>query len=88
VVDGIPMMIVWAVILIVIAQIILTRTGFGNWIFAAGGEANAARNVGVPVGRVKILLFMFSAFCATVFAACQVSAVWIGRFGSRSAQGT
>jgi simple sugar transport system permease protein len=72
VVDGIPMMIVWAVILIVIAQVILTRTGFGNWIFAAGGDANAARNVGVPVSRVKILLFMVSAFCATVFAACQV----------------
>ena len=30
----------------------------GNWIFAVGGDANAARNVGVPVARVKIALFM------------------------------
>jgi simple sugar transport system permease protein len=41
------------------------RTKFGNWIFAAGGDAQAARYVGVPVNRVKILMFMFTAFCAT-----------------------
>jgi len=35
-------------------------------IFAAGGDSNAARNVGVPVNRVKISLFMFTAFCAAV----------------------
>ena len=35
-----------------------TRTRVGNWIFAVGGDANAARNVGVPVARVKIGLFM------------------------------
>lgn len=80
VVDGIPMLMVWAVVLVVGAQLLLTRTGFGNWIFAAGGDANAARNVGVPVGRVKILMFMLSAFCATVFAACQVL-----EFGSAAA---
>jgi simple sugar transport system permease protein len=72
VIDGIPMLMVWAVALVVFAHVVLTRTVFGNWIFASGGDAVAARNVGVPVRRVKILMFMFSAFCATVFAACQV----------------
>ena len=72
VVDGIPMLVVWAVVLVILGHIILTRTTFGNWIFASGGDANAARNVGVPVNRVKILMFMLSAFCATVFATCQV----------------
>ncbi len=72
VIDGIPMLMVWAVVLVILAHILLTRTVFGNWIFASGGDAAAARNVGVPVGRVKILMFMLSAFCATVFAACQV----------------
>jgi simple sugar transport system permease protein len=37
---------------------LLGRTTFGNWIFAVGGDANAARNVGVPVARTKILLFI------------------------------
>ena len=72
VVDGIPMLIVWAVILIIFGHVLLTRTRFGNWIFASGGDAQAARYVGVPVNRVKILMFMFTAFCATVMAACQV----------------
>ncbi len=59
-VDGIPMLMVWAVLLVVLAHLLLTRTAFGNWIFAAGGDAGAARNVGVPVNRVKILMFMLS----------------------------
>ena len=80
VVDGIPMLIVWALVLIVFAHLLLTRTRFGNWIFAAGGDAQAARYAGVPVNRVKILMFMFTAFCATVFATCQVI-----EFGSAAA---
>ena len=80
VVDGIPMLIVWALILIVFGHILLTRTRFGNWIFAAGGDAEAARNSGVPVDRVKILMFMFTALCATIFATCQVM-----EFGSAGA---
>ncbi|NKX42209.1 ABC transporter permease [Rhodobacteraceae bacterium R_SAG2] len=72
VVDGLPMLVVWAIVLVIVGHVILTKTRFGNWIFAAGGDAEAARNSGVPVNRVKILMFMFTAFCATVFAACQV----------------
>lgn len=80
VVDGIPMLIVWALVLIVLGHILLTRTRFGNWIFAVGGDAEAAQNSGVPVNKVKILMFMFTAFCATVFAVCQVM-----EFGSAGA---
>ncbi len=79
-VDGIPMLIVWALALVIVGHILLTRTRFGNWIFASGGDAQAARYVGVPVNRVKILMFMFTAFCATVFATCQVM-----EFGSAGA---
>ena len=50
----------------------LLRTRFGNWIFAVGGDEKAARNVGVPVNRVKIILFMLTALSAAVFAAIQV----------------
>ncbi|SLN22455.1 Xylose transport system permease protein XylH [Pseudoruegeria aquimaris] len=80
VVDGIPMLIVWAIVLVIFGHVLLTKTRFGNWIFAAGGDAEAARNSGVPVNRVKIYMFMFTAFCATVFAACQVM-----EFGSAGA---
>lgn len=80
VVDGIPMLIVWALALVVFGHILLTRTPFGNWIFASGGDAESARNSGVPVNKVKITMFMFTAFCACVFATCQVM-----EFGSAGA---
>jgi simple sugar transport system permease protein len=71
-VKGVPMVIVWALVIAVLGHIVLSKTRVGNWIFASGGDANAARNVGVPVGAVKVSLFMLTAFCATVFAACEV----------------
>jgi simple sugar transport system permease protein len=71
-VSGVPMVIVWGFLMAIGASWVLLKTRFGNWIFASGGDDNAARNVGVPVARVKITLFMFTAVCATVFAACQV----------------
>ena len=37
---------------------VLTRTKYGNWIYAVGGDKNAARNTGVPVKFTKITLFM------------------------------
>ena len=37
-----------------------------------GGDANAAKNVGVPVRRVKVSLFMFTALCAWIFAMLQI----------------
>jgi simple sugar transport system permease protein len=50
--------VLWWILWTAIATWILARTRVGNWIFGVGGDANAARNVGVPVSRVKIGLFM------------------------------
>lgn len=70
--SGIPMAILWWIALGAVATWVLLRTRFGNWIFASGGDANAARNVGVPVKRVKISLFVATACAATLVAAIQV----------------
>jgi simple sugar transport system permease protein len=64
--------IIWWLGLAVLATWVLQRTVFGNWIFAAGGDPNAARNVGVPVNRVKIILFMCTALSAALLATIQV----------------
>jgi simple sugar transport system permease protein len=64
--------IVWWLLLAVLATWVLQRTVFGNWVFAAGGDPNAARNVGVPVNRVKIILFMCTALSAALLATIQV----------------
>ena len=62
----------WWFAAVAVATWVLTRTRFGNWIFAVGGSDLAARYVGVPVNRVKILLFMTTAASAALFACIQV----------------
>ncbi|MBQ0987930.1 ABC transporter permease [Streptomyces sp. F63] len=58
--------VLWWLALVALATWILLRTRAGNWIFAAGGGADAARAVGVPVNRTKIGLYMGVAFAAWV----------------------
>jgi simple sugar transport system permease protein len=69
---GLKISIWWWIGLTLVLGWILFRTPYGNWIFAAGGDALAARNVGVPVARVKISLFMLTAATATLLATTQV----------------
>ena len=54
----------WWIVAVVVATWVLTRTRFGNWIFAVGGAAQSSRAVGVPVNLVKIGLFMTVGFLA------------------------
>jgi simple sugar transport system permease protein len=68
-----PVVILWAIGITALATWVLLRTRFGNWIFGAGGDPEAARNVGVPVNRVKMTLFVCTALGATLLAAIQVS---------------
>ncbi len=65
---GFPIEIVWALAIVVAATWVLLGTPFGNWIFGVGGDANAARNTGVPVARVKILLFIGTAVFSCLLA--------------------
>jgi simple sugar transport system permease protein len=62
----------WWIGLIALCAVILTKTTFGNWIFAVGGSASAARASGVPVARVKITLFMAVAASGALLATIQV----------------
>ncbi|MEV1024692.1 ABC transporter permease [Streptomyces sp. NPDC050264] len=58
--------ILWWIALILVATWILLRTRVGNWIFAVGGDLDAARAVGVPVNKTKIGLYMGVAFGAWI----------------------
>ncbi len=48
----------------VVGAWMLGRTQFGSWIFAVGGNNEAARSVGVPAARTKTTLFMLVAGAA------------------------
>jgi simple sugar transport system permease protein len=63
--------ILWWVAITVLATWVLVRTRSGNWIFGTGGAPEAARAVGVPVRRVRIALFLTTAFAAFFVAMSQ-----------------
>src|SRR5215207_3007270 len=58
--------VIWWIVITALATWVLSRTRVGNWIFGVGGDKIAARNVGVPVNRVKIGLFMMVSMCAAL----------------------
>lgn len=74
-VRGIPVEMLWAIAIAAFATVVLTRTNFGNWIYASGGDAEAARTTGVPVNRVKTLLFMGTSCAAALVAIITVLTV-------------
>jgi simple sugar transport system permease protein len=53
--------VLWWLAVTAIATWVLLRTKAGNWIFAVGGAQQSARQVGVPVLKTKIGLFMTTA---------------------------
>ncbi|GGM73155.1 sugar ABC transporter permease [Longimycelium tulufanense] len=64
--------VLWWLLVAGVATWVLLRTRFGNWIFAVGGSVTSARQVGVPVMRTKILLFMTTAFAAWVVGSINI----------------
>jgi simple sugar transport system permease protein len=55
--NGFKVTALWFLGVAILIFLILHRTRFGNWIFATGGNKQAAIQAGVPVDRVKLILF-------------------------------
>jgi simple sugar transport system permease protein len=60
----------WWLGVTIVATWLLLRTRPGNWIFAVGGAQQSARQVGVPVLRTKVGLFMGTAFAGWLAGMC------------------
>jgi len=71
---------IWFLALALFFSLILTRTRYGNWVFATGGKKEVARAMGVNVNKVKVVNFMISSVMAGL-AGCIV----INRFGVANA---
>jgi ribose transport system permease protein len=61
-----PAVLVAAIALL--AWVMLTRTQWGRWIYAVGGDPDAARRVGIPVDRVLLSVYVLCGACAGVAA--------------------
>jgi simple sugar transport system permease protein len=56
----------WWLLVIIAGTWVLQRTRQGNWIYAVGGDKNAARNTGVPVRRTKVSMFIVVSLAAAL----------------------
>ncbi len=70
---GFRLSMVWFFAVGVLGTFVLTRTRFGNWIQARGQNEQAARNLGVPVDAVTIILFMITSALAALAGVIQVA---------------
>lgn len=70
---------VWWLLVTGIVWVVLSKTRYGNWVFATGGKPEAARALGVPLRRVKLINFTLAGALAGVAGFMQ-----FGRMGSMS----
>jgi simple sugar transport system permease protein len=65
----------WWIGVTLFAAWVLEKTEFGNWIYATGGNTAAAVRAGVPVSRVKVILYVAVAASTTLVAVIDVFAI-------------
>jgi rhamnose transport system permease protein len=73
----VPFAVLVFVVLAVVFGMVLHKTTFGRYLFVIGNNESAARYSGVPVARIKIILYVLSAVMASL-----AGFILAARFGS------
>jgi erythritol transport system permease protein len=63
---GIPIGVVVLIVIAILGAVVLSRTAFGRWLYASGGNERAAELSGVPVKMVQVSVYVLSGICAAV----------------------
>ncbi|WP_262028225.1 ABC transporter permease [Microvirga sp. Mcv34] len=82
---GVPVAIIYLLVLAAIIGIVLHHTAFGRHIFALGGNEKAAALTGVAVERVKIAVYVLSSLSAGFAGILMVG--WLGSAPANLATG-
>jgi D-xylose transport system permease protein len=76
-IDGVPYIILIVLVVLVACTVLLQRTRFGRYVYAIGGNAEAARRAGVSLPSIRTWCFVLSAvisgIAGVLFASWQVS---------------
>jgi D-xylose transport system permease protein len=64
-IQGVPSAVIFLLAIIILFDFITRRTRFGRYVFAVGGNAEAARRAGISVDRIRIIIFVL---CSTLAA--------------------
>jgi len=76
---GIPIPVIFAVVIAVGAHIVLTRTTFGRHVFFVGSNEEAALLSGIRVRRIKIAVFIVSASLASISGLLETARLSVGQ---------
>jgi D-xylose transport system permease protein len=63
---GVPVIGVMVIIALIILTFVVENTRFGRYIFAVGGNKEAARRAGIRVERIRLYVFMISSLMAGI----------------------
>ena len=69
---GLPVPIIILVVMAIVTHILYAHTKFGKYIYAIGGNEQAARVSGIDASRYKMLIYVYASFLA--------ASGWIGGF--------
>ena len=70
---GIPIPFLIVIVAAVLLTILLTKTKFGTYVFAVGGNENAAKYSGIKTDKIKILTYMLLGLCVGIAATIEMS---------------
>jgi D-xylose transport system permease protein len=65
-VAGLPWVVLVVLAVLVAYTILLGRTRFGRYVYAIGGNAEAARRAGINVNRIKVIAFALTGLSAGI----------------------
>lgn len=72
---GVPTVIPIAVFVLFVGTFMLDRTKFGRYMYAVGGNPEAARRAGIKVAKIRITAFMICSFLAMISGVFNVSRI-------------
>jgi D-xylose transport system permease protein len=79
VVRGVPWVILVVLVVLVAWSFLLGRTRFGRYVYAIGGNAEAARRAGISLSRIRVLAFVLAGLTAGI-----VGIIYASQLGSVS----
>jgi D-xylose transport system permease protein len=63
---GVPWVVLVVLVMLIAWSVLLSRTRFGRYVYAIGGNAEAARRAGISLSRIRILAFTLGGLTAGI----------------------
>jgi D-xylose transport system permease protein len=74
-IQGVPTVIPIALFILFVGTFLLDRTKFGRYMYAVGGNPEAARRAGIKVAKIRISAFVICSFLAMISGVFNVSRI-------------